>query len=151
MKGGSLKADDFIVDNSKNYQLNKDQFGFPNPKFKYSKSILGADKIFFGEKISGRNDPNRKFSIFLTSDGSFGFLYIKTIFGFSRNIDKLEVVEFDKSELTDDNFENFIFPRLDKNIIPSPNNINQIKFSDKMIEQLDIFRNKTEQLKKKYE
>ena len=142
MKGGGLniKPEDFFVNYNYRTANNK-----PNgdPKFKYSESTFGTDKIFFGKKISLENSK-KYFSIVLASDGSFGFLTIDPA------TKQFKTYDYDKSSLTN-YFQNNIFPRLDEYIIPNPDNVHKIKFSDKMKEQLDILRKLTEQLKQKLE
>jgi hypothetical protein len=142
MKGGGLniKPEDFFVNYNYRTANNK-----PNgdPKFKYSESTFGTDKIFFGKKISLENSK-KYFSIVLASDGSFGFLTIDPA------TKQFKTYDYDKSNLTN-YFQNNIFPRLDEYIIPNPDNVHKIKFSDKMKEQLDILRKLTEQLKQKLE
>ena len=75
MKGGGLglKPEDFYVNYNYRTANNKPDV---DPKFKYSASSFGSDKIFFGKKIKLENAPAKYFSIVLASDGSFGILTI---------------------------------------------------------------------------
>jgi len=117
MKGGGLEAKDFYVNNPD-----------VDPKFKYTPSIFGKHRIFFGEKISlGPNDPNKYFSLFLADDGSFGILII------DPSTNQFKVYEYDISNLTS-HFSTILFPKLGQDGIPNPDNV--VKFSDKMKEQL---------------
>ena len=102
MKGGGLEPKDFYVNYS--YQIANNK---PNedPKFKYEKVLLGADKIFFGKKIK-RNEKNSKklvtrnyFPFVLFSNGSFGILFLdKTtnelkVYDYVRNPNKKITIE----------------------------------------------------------
>ena len=144
MKGGDdddLKIEDFKVDYV-NYPQNK------NPIFKYyssESSIFDSDKIdkiFFGKKIDYNGD--KYFSIGFNSRGLFGTL--------TKDGSQLTIKKFDQSQLfsVHDDYKTYteeILSRLDY-LLPNPENVHKIKFSEKINNILDMvkdFKNKVYQ------